>query len=545
MPRDESIVAVLERLGSTLLTHEAGPAGHSQRFEQVAMIDSTGDDPIPARALVLGVGIRGAGPILDQLRRVSDAGSCVLIVRGPADIDEAVRERAATAEITVLSLAASASWLQLASLLQPHTGLADDSWTAVGTAEAEVDLFKVANSLSMALDAPVSIEDLRLRVLAFSADQARADDARKVSVLGQQVPNTYQTPLTAQGHFRRLYASPRPIFIEPFVPGVRPRVAYRVAAGEELLGAIWAIVDQPLSAAQEEAMIEAGNVAAIAMLRTRIGADAVHRMRFAAVATLLEGGQAAFQAATRLRTPGPIVGGYVLAAGLPDDGGPVSSARMSAGLDHVASSLMMLLRGELSNAICALLGDTIYAVVPVCADEVADLSVVRRLAERFVQRLGRDWERLQIGIGAPVSHVTDLNRSRDDADLVLRALRVTSYTDTAAVRVATRQDVQARLLLLRLSDLLAADPAAYLGPLDKLRSYDQEHEANLLLTLRCWLDNFGDVAATSAQLQVHKNTLRYRLKRISQITEADLNDTEKRFELMLQFRLLRYSGRSR
>ena len=537
MPGDDSVVAVLERLGSTLLHHEAGPLEDARGFEHVTMVDQYDDVSIPARALVLGVGIRGARDIVGLLDRISEADARVLVVRGPAEIDQAVRDRAEAVSISVLSLIGRASWLRLATLLRPHADTEDDSWTAVGTAEAELDLFKVANSLSVLLDAPVSIEDVGLRVLAFSADQGRADEARKAAVLDQQVPSVYEIPLTSLGIFRKLYLSPRPLFIEPFIPGVQSRVAFRVAAGDELLGSIWAIVDEPLSPVHEEAMIEAGNVAAIAMLRSRIGADAVHRMRLATVAALLEGGQQAWQAARRLRSPSAIAGGYVLAAGLPQDGGISASVGMSAGLDHVASALMMLLRAQLPDTICALLGDTIYGVVPTRAGATVDQSVIHRLASGFVQRLGRDWQRLRIGIGAPVDHVADLNRSRDDADLVLRVLRSSAGADLPPMCVATRDEVRGQSLLLRLSDLLAVDPPGYVGPLDRLRAYDRAHDSTLLLTLRCWLDNFGDVAATSEQLRVHKNTLRYRLKRITELAAVDLHNTENRFDLMLQFRL--------
>ncbi|MFC8416466.1 helix-turn-helix domain-containing protein (plasmid) [Streptomyces coelicoflavus] len=536
MPKGDSVAAVLERLGRSLLSHETGPVGEAQLFEHVTILSPVDDVPIPARAMVLGVGVHGARGIVQLLERIGDAGATALVVRGPAEIDVEVHARAMQASVSVLSLVGGASWLRLATLLQPRSAGGDDPWAAVGTADTELDLFKIANSLSGLLDAPVTIEDRDSRILAFSADQVRADEARKASVLGQQVPGVYQTPLTDQGIFHRLYASARPVFIEPFMRGAKPRVAFRVSAADELLGSIWAVSEEPLSPVHEQAMMEAAHVAAIAMLRSRIAADAAHRMRLATVAALLQGGQPAWQAAQKLSAPRTVTGGYVLAAGLTHDGRvPVTA---TAGLDHVAGSLTMLLRGELPSAVCALLGDTIYGIVPTYADEPADLATVRRLATGFVQRLGRDWRGLVIGIGAPVHHLTDLNRSRDDADLVLRVLRCSAAgAGTPPLRLATREDVYGRSLVLRLSDLLAGETLPHVGPLDRLRAYDRTHDAALLQTLRCWLDNFGDISAASEILHVHKNTLRYRLKRITEVTGVDLTDAEMRFELMLQFRL--------
>ena len=537
MPAQDSVAAVLERLGGSLLHHEAGPAGHAQVFEHVAVFDPVDDAPLPARALVLGVGARGAGAIAALLDRVAGAGARALVVRAPAEIDEAVRSRAAAASVCVLSLVAGAAWLHLAALLQPRPPAEDDGWTAVGTADAELDLFKVANSLSAVLDAPVTIEDLRSRILAFSADQARADEARKTSVLGQQVPDTYQAPLTSLGIFRTVYASPRPLFVAPFVAGMQSRVALRVRAGDELLGSVWAVVDRPLPPAHEEAMVEAANVAAIAMLRWRIGADAVQRTRFATVATLIEGGPQAVRAAEKLRSARAVAGGCVLAAGLAHDAGTSPPAERAAGLDHLASSLTMRLRRELPDSICAVLGDAVYGVVPAHAGAPVDPSVVRRVAAGFAQHPGPHRQHLLIGIGAPVDRVADLDRSREDADLVLRVLRTSAAGGTPQVRVAAREDVYARSLLLRMSDLLAGDAPGHVEPVGALRAHDLSHGSALVPTLRCWLDAFGDVAVASEQLRVHKNTLRYRLKRIAAITGLDLDDPEQRFELMLRFRL--------
>jgi DNA-binding PucR family transcriptional regulator len=63
-------------------------------------------------------------------------------------------------------------------------------------------------------------------------------------------------------------------------------------------------------------------------------------------------------------------------------------------------------------------------------------------------------------------------------------------------------------------------------------------------TLECWLQRFGDVTSTADQLHVHKNTLRYRLRRIEEVSGVTLDDPEERFELMLEFRVRQSLGDS-
>ena len=72
-----------------------------------------------------------------------------------------------------------------------------------------------------------------------------------------------------------------------------------------------------------------------------------------------------------------------------------------------------------------------------------------------------------------------------------------------------------------------------IGPLIE---YDREHRSELLKTLIAYLNEFGALEATATKLFVHRNSLRYRLVRIAELTGWDLNDPEQRFHLDLACR---------
>jgi DNA-binding PucR family transcriptional regulator len=55
-------------------------------------------------------------------------------------------------------------------------------------------------------------------------------------------------------------------------------------------------------------------------------------------------------------------------------------------------------------------------------------------------------------------------------------------------------------------------------------------------TLSHYLDRGGSYEATASALIVHRNTLKYRLQRIRQITGLDLSDPEVCFNLSLATR---------
>src|SRR5699024_8714403 len=67
----------------------------------------------------------------------------------------------------------------------------------------------------------------------------------------------------------------------------------------------------------------------------------------------------------------------------------------------------------------------------------------------------------------------------------------------------------------------------HLGPLLKY-----ENKVDLFATLEVFLNNNGNLKSASEQLFIHRSTLEYRLRRISQLLQIDLEDAEARFELM-------------
>lgn len=69
--------------------------------------------------------------------------------------------------------------------------------------------------------------------------------------------------------------------------------------------------------------------------------------------------------------------------------------------------------------------------------------------------------------------------------------------------------------------------------LSELVSYDDQQHSDLLVTLRVYFDNNGNTARTAACLNIHRNTLAYRLNRIAEITRLDLDDADVRLNLQL------------
>lgn len=75
-----------------------------------------------------------------------------------------------------------------------------------------------------------------------------------------------------------------------------------------------------------------------------------------------------------------------------------------------------------------------------------------------------------------------------------------------------------------------------LGPLVE---HDQRKQSDLLRTLNGFFESNGNLAQAAKDLDVHRNTLVYRLDRISELTELDLNDSDNRLILHLSLKIQR------
>jgi DNA-binding PucR family transcriptional regulator len=95
--------------------------------------------------------------------------------------------------------------------------------------------------------------------------------------------------------------------------------------------------------------------------------------------------------------------------------------------------------------------------------------------------------------------------------------------------------VRSALVLRHLASALGSLPDLGTDPLDGLFEYDQRRNAALATTLRVWLNSFGDTPSATAVLGIHPNTLRYRLRRITEILGVDVRlDVAARIAIHLQ-----------
>ncbi|WP_019912690.1 PucR family transcriptional regulator [Paenibacillus sp. HW567] len=78
-----------------------------------------------------------------------------------------------------------------------------------------------------------------------------------------------------------------------------------------------------------------------------------------------------------------------------------------------------------------------------------------------------------------------------------------------------------------------------------LREYDMKHHTDLYHTLFIYLKNNRQLQKTAARMFIHRNTLRYRLQQISELTHADLDNIDNVLRLYMSYKMTAYLDKVR
>ncbi|HWC81876.1 MAG TPA: helix-turn-helix domain-containing protein [Pseudonocardiaceae bacterium] len=170
-------------------------------------------------------------------------------------------------------------------------------------------------------------------------------------------------------------------------------------------------------------------------------------------------------------------------------------------------------------------GECAYAVLTATGESDADFGERAGAALRTAEPAAGPW-RLATGISSAVP----LARLRAAVQEAGHALEVAGGRGRSAAVVGAEVAVHRLLLAGAPEELRAELFRRVLGP---VVDYDAEHDADLLASLRVFLDCSGSWSRAARRLHLHVNTLRYRIGRIEALTGADLGEFTDRMDLYL------------
>lgn len=156
--------------------------------------------------------------------------------------------------------------------------------------------------------------------------------------------------------------------------------------------------------------------------------------------------------------------------------------------------------------------------------------------EIMVQITGQQKEAIMnIGIGDSITAIEDIGRSCYQAYYAIEMLgickrinEVRSYADMGVYRIFFQyKNDQA------LNDM-------YYCILGELEEQDKINNSDLVETLECYLACNCNLSKTADQLFVHRNTMKYRIKKIKEILVVDFSDPNACFTLRFAFKIKKY-----
>jgi purine catabolism regulator len=168
-------------------------------------------------------------------------------------------------------------------------------------------------------------------------------------------------------------------------------------------------------------------------------------------------------------------------------------------------------------------------VVFEAADPKDPVGASMKLARNIATEITRQFPnaKVSVGIGQAARDVTQWRTSYRDA---VQALDLAMRLQTDSPLYIGDLGVYQLILSLSDRDKLAGFCERTLGP---LLEYDMRQHADLIKTLEAFFACHGNLSQTAEVLIVHRNTLLYRMNRINEIAQIDLNRPETRLALHL------------
>ncbi|MFD1202268.1 PucR family transcriptional regulator [Leucobacter albus] len=504
--------------------------------------DLAAPTPLSPRAdLVLPVGVSEA-LTATWLARVghrdpSERPKAVVIKE---DIDSpGLRELALGAGIGLIVVDRMARWDLL--LTAVNRRLQRAHFTGVGIHDAGAnaafnDLAELASVIAAGSGGMVTIERPDSSVLAYSPSDGTADGLRARAILGRAAPEDSMVLLGQWGVMRKIQTTREVVRVPAHEElGMRPRLVTGIHSPTgQFIGSIWVQEGAQGFSDDAETVVRGGASAASRVLTRELEAPSASEMMLQRVFGE-HGGTDAGTAAAFLGLPA-LGDAAVMGIALPRDAAATHTSGQSlppgspapTGLAADAKLLRLHIGAFAPQARFALLGDRAYVLLP-------NLQAIHRLHEwaeqlvaKFDARADAHARSLRIAIVAPIAGFAEVAAARLEADRVLDAIAGSGR------RVTSLTQARTSVLLREAMALLAARPELADPRIASLTDYDGRHRADLLPSLRAYVECGFNAREAARQLGIHPNTLRYRLGRAEELTGIDLARADDRLLVSLQ-----------
>jgi purine catabolism regulator len=274
---------------------------------------------------------------------------------------------------------------------------------------------------------------------------------------------------------------------------------------------------------------QAVTIVALELLRSRVAGDTERRLAGDILAAVVQGELAGVELTRRLEPFGLAERVAAIVVGRPANG------RGSAAPTEAA--LAAALREDAAPGLVASIESLTCALAPGMGEDE-----LFALAERVRTKLAGDLgPGVRVAVGRAVAG-GDARRAFHEARCALEAVALAAPSQNGSngshpeqARVATYKDLGSFQLLLSLQDdeALKLFCDSILGPIEASEGH---YGGELMRSLEAFIEENGQWERAARRLYCHRHTLRYRIKRVEDLTGRSLSSARDRIEFWLALR---------
>ena len=211
---------------------------------------------------------------------------------------------------------------------------------------------------------------------------------------------------------------------------------------------------------------------------------------------------------------------------------------------RLADAVRLQTRGLFSNFLLGPRSDNVILFLGPSAEEPAEELTEKALdlatrVQRYVKGLLPDLT-VSVGVGRFKGNPAALSDAYSEAGVALEI----GHRIIGPSSISTFEQTGTYKLLFR---VLQEEPeeleAFYAETLAPVVAYDSRYGTELVSTLTTYLGNDASTAKTAAGLFAHRHTIRYRLDRVKELTNLDVDKSEDRERLTLGIKAMQLLGR--
>lgn len=391
-----------------------------------------------------------------------------------------------------------------------------------------MEIQSIVDNLARVIKRPITLEDINGRLIAYSVHDNPVDAIRLETLLRKGATQNTICALRKHGVYQAINST-RGIVRVPAIPeiGFKSRIAVAIRSGKTVLGYLWVADDgKPVLPHIEAQIIRTSQLLAEKLVPIK---SASKKQEKAALVAALTSEAATSPDSIKFKADSL---GWNLES-------PYQVLVVESREDIVSSKDVEAMGAEIETVTKKKKKPPLVAIVQnriVLVYAGVTAGEVKRVAASLDHEMSKRGFSVMVGLGGSYSTVSEIKKSYDEA---LNALSL--GTKFRFKEPYFEYNALALYNLICCMVRCKSFKAYGRDIVEEIAVYDRIHGSNLLKTLEVILDFSGKRKEAAQCLNVHPNTLDYRLRKIKQIAKVEIDDPNIRLALHLWVKALKYS----